>query len=193
MSTGRLIYVMGASGSGKDTLIKAAASALVGQPDLRFARRCITRPADPDGENHLPMSRKEFNARAQQGLFAMEWSGNGHDYGIGVEINDWLSAGHTVVVNGSRQWFADARVRYPALVPVLIDVSPSILRERLKRRGRESAEEIEARLRRNQETPQQIDGCIVINNDGALTESSKAFIDAICRPARLQPQYRRRP
>lgn len=180
--TGRLIYVMGASGSGKDTLIKAAADALGDHCDIRFARRCITRPADPIGENHLPMTQAAFNARAQQGLFAMQWSGNGHDYGIGVEINTWLSAGHTVVVNGSREWLAEARARYRNLVPVLIEVSPSILRQRLLRRGRESADEIAARLQRHQKMQQQIDDCIVINNDGALIEASRAFIDAIRPP-----------
>lgn len=186
MSTGRLIYVMGASGSGKDTLIKAAAAALVDQPDIRFARRCITRPVDPDGENHLPITPQVFSALAQQGLFAMQWSGNGHDYGIAVEVNDWLSTGQTVVVNGSRQWFAEARVRYPKLVPVLIEVSPSILRERLRRRGRESSEEIEARLRRHQQMQPQTEGCIVINNDGPLAEASRAFIDAIRQPVRFE-------
>ncbi len=181
---GRLIYVIGASGSGKDTLIKAAANALAEHPDIRFARRCITRPADPDGENHLPMSRDAFNVRAQQGLFAMQWSGNGHDYGIGVEINTWLNSGNTVVVNGSRQWLAQAFARYPGLFPVLIKVSPSILRQRLQKRGRESAAEIEARLRRHQQIQPQIEHCTVINNDGALSEATRAFIEAIRQPVR---------
>jgi ribose 1,5-bisphosphokinase len=114
----------------------------------------------------------------------MQWSGNGHDYGIGVEINTWLSHGDTVVVNGSRQWLAEAIARYPGLVPVLIHVSPSILRQRLKKRGRESAREIEARLLRHQHMQSQIDHCILINNEGALIEASRAFIDAIHQPVR---------
>lgn len=181
---GRLIYVIGASGSGKDTLIKAAVTALEEQSDIRFARRCITRPADPDGENHLPMSREAFNARSQQGLFALQWSGNGHNYGIGLEINTWLNSGNTVVVNGSRQWLAQAFARYPDLVPVLIEVNPAILRQRLQKRGRESAAEIEARLLRHQQTKPQIEHCIVINNNGALSEASQAFIEAIRQPVR---------
>ncbi|ABM19373.1 phosphonate metabolism protein/1,5-bisphosphokinase (PRPP-forming) PhnN [Marinobacter nauticus] len=181
---GRLIYVIGASGSGKDTLIKAAATALAEHSDIRFARRCITRPSDPDGENHLPMSRDAFNARAQQGLFAMQWSGNGHDYGIGIEINTWLNNRNTVVVNGSRQWLAQAFARYPGLVPVLIEVSTSVLRQRLQKRGRESAAEIEARLRRHQQIQSPIEHCIVINNDGALSEASRAFIEVIRQPVR---------
>ncbi|MGM0570267.1 phosphonate metabolism protein/1,5-bisphosphokinase (PRPP-forming) PhnN [Marinobacter sp.] len=181
---GRLIYVIGASGSGKDTLIKAAANALAEHPGIRFARRCITRPADPDGENHLPMTRDAFNARVQQGQFAMQWSGNGHDYGIGMEINTWLNNGNTVVVNGSRLWLAEAFARYPDLVPVLIEVSPSILRQRLQERGRESAVEIAARLQRHQQIQPQIEHCIVINNDGALSEASRAFIEAIRQPVR---------
>ncbi|WP_225315036.1 phosphonate metabolism protein/1,5-bisphosphokinase (PRPP-forming) PhnN [Marinobacter confluentis] len=183
---GRLIYVMGASGSGKDTLIKAAAAALVDRPDIRFARRCITRPADPDGENHRPITPHVFNALVQQGRFAMHWSGNGHHYGIGVEINDWLGTGQTVVVNGSRKWFAEARFQYPDLVPVMIEVSPPILRERLQRRGRESAEEIAARLHRHQQMQPQNEGCIVINNDGPLAQASHALTDAICHPVRCE-------
>ena len=35
---GRLIYVIGASGSGKDTLIKTAENALADQPDIHFPR-----------------------------------------------------------------------------------------------------------------------------------------------------------
>lgn len=181
---GRLIYVMGASGSGKDTLIKAAADALVSYSDIRFARRSITRRADPEGENHLPMTQEAFDAWSQQGLLAMQWSGNGHDYGIGVEINAWLSRGQTVVVNGSRQWFAEACARYQNLVPVLIEVSPAILRQRLQHRGRESAAEIEARLRRHQQMQQQLSHCIVINNDGPLIKASQTFIDAIRYPVK---------
>ena len=185
---GRLVYVIGASGSGKDTLIKAAADALADHPDIRFARRVITRQADPEGENHQPMSRDAFNARAEQGLFAMHWFANGHGYGVGLEINDWLSAGHIVVVNGSRQWLEQARERYEDLLPVLIEVSPAVLRQRLLDRGRESADEIEARMQRHQHMQQPSGECIVINNDGPLTEAVQTFIDAILEPtARTKP------
>lgn len=176
---GRVVYVMGASGSGKDTLIKAAADALADHPGIRFAQRVITRPADPEGENHQPMTREAFNTRAEQGRFAMHWFGNGHGYGIGMEINDWLNAGQIVVVNGSRQWLEQARDRYEGLLPVLIVVTPAILRQRLLQRGRESVAEIEARMQRHQQMQPPSGQCIVINNDGPLIEAVTMFIDAI--------------
>ena len=179
---GRLVYVIGASGSGKDTLIKAAADALADHPDIRFARRVITRQADPEGENHQPMSRDAFNARAEQDLFAMHWFANGHGYGVGLEINDWLSAGHIVVVNGSRQWLGPARDRYQELLPLLIEVSHATLRQRLLNRGRESVDEIEARMQRHQQMQPPSGQCIVINNDGPLTEAVQTFINAIIEP-----------
>lgn len=181
--TGRLIYVIGASGSGKDTLIKIAANALINHSEIRFVRRCITRPADPDGENHLPLTPEDFNTHLQGGLFAMHWSGNGYYYGIGVEIDSWLDSGQTVVVNGSRQWLTEARARYPDLVPIMIEVSASVLRQRLFGRGRESAAEIETRLKRHQQMHPRLDQCVIINNDGHLNVASKAFIDVICQTA----------
>lgn len=182
--TGRLIYVMGASGSGKDTLIKVAASELKSYSNIRFARRFITRSEDPEGENHLPITQEEFNTRLKNRLFALHWSGNGHDYGIGVEVNQWLNRGQTVVVNGTRQWFAEARVHYPNLEPVLIEVSLPILRQRLSHRGRESEAQVEARLLRHKKMQPQPSECIIINNDGPLVEASQVFINTICKTAR---------
>lgn len=182
---GRLIYIMGASGSGKDTLIKAASKALKDYSDIRFARRFITRSTDPEGEDHLPLNQEEFITRVQNGLFALYWSANGHDYGISAEINVWLSRGQTVVVNGSRQWFAEACALYPDLEPILIELSLPILRQRLINRGRESVPQVEARLLRHKQMQLQPSECIIINNDGPLVEVSQVFINAICQLARV--------
>lgn len=54
-----------------------------------------------------------------------------------------------MLVNGSRGYLSGALERYPELVLVLLTVKDEVLRERLLRRGRESLEEIEARIRRN--------------------------------------------
>jgi phosphonate metabolism protein PhnN/1,5-bisphosphokinase (PRPP-forming) len=66
---------------------------------------------------------------------------------VGVEIDLWLHAGFDVLVNGSRAHLAQAHARYEAaLLPVCLQVSPDILRQRLQNRGRESAREIDLRL-----------------------------------------------
>jgi ribose 1,5-bisphosphokinase len=183
-TAGRLIYVVGASGSGKDSLMRYSRERLAGNPNVLFAHRYITRPADAGGENHVALSPDEFEARERARLFAMCWQSHGHEYGIGIEINQWLALGITVVVNGSRDYLQQARRRYPELLPVWVKVSPEVLRRRLEARGRESADLIEARLARNKIMSEPAAGGIVISNDGPLPEAGEALVAAITDHAR---------
>lgn len=143
-----LFYVIGPSGCGKDSLLNYVRCKVSSQDSLIFAHRYITRSADAGGENHIALSEREFDQRLQQGLFALHWQSHGFKYGLGVEINHWLSEGLTVVVNGSRGYLDEATRRYPNIKPVLIAVSQEQLMARLKKRGRESPGEIEKRLQR---------------------------------------------
>lgn len=176
----RLIYVVGASGSGKDTLMTYAREKLAGTANLCFAHRYITRPAAAGGENHVALTPEEFSARQARRLFALHWSSHGLEYGIGIEINQWLAKGLNVVVNGSREYLGEARRLYPELLPVTIEVPPAVLRQRLLARGREDAEAIERRLQRHREL-QQVrwpDG-IVVCNDGEIHEAGEQLVCAI--------------
>jgi ribose 1,5-bisphosphokinase len=145
---GRLIYLMGPSGAGKDSLIDASREPLH-RLGCDVVRRVITRSAESLGEDALGVSQAEFERLGQQGGFALHWRANGLDYGIPVQIDEWLDLGRNVLVNGSREHLTEARRRYPTLLPILLTVESEVLRQRLVRRGRENAEEIEARLRRN--------------------------------------------
>jgi ribose 1,5-bisphosphokinase len=145
---GRLIYLMGPSGSGKDSLIEAAREPLRSM-NCEVVRRVITRSAESVGEDAVGVSREEFLQLKDAGEFALSWHANGLDYGIPIQIDQWLKEGRHVLVNGSRGHLAEALQRYPDLVPVLLTVKDEVLRERLVRRGRESLAEIEARLGRN--------------------------------------------
>ncbi|MGH2291762.1 MULTISPECIES: phosphonate metabolism protein/1,5-bisphosphokinase (PRPP-forming) PhnN [Pseudomonas] len=147
-ATGRLIFLIGPSGSGKDSLIDAAREQLVAA-GVQIARRVITRSAEAKGEAAHGVTAEQFEALCAQGAFAMHWRANGLGYGIPLQVDQWLQAGRPVLVNGSRAYLSEARRRYPDLLPVLIDVKPQVLRERLLARGRETAHEIEQRLARN--------------------------------------------
>ncbi|KAA0975018.1 phosphonate metabolism protein/1,5-bisphosphokinase (PRPP-forming) PhnN [Pseudomonas sp. ANT_H12B] len=146
---GRLIFLMGPSGSGKDSLIEAAREPLQAL-NCEVVRRVITRSAESQGEDAIGVSREEFERRKAAGDFALSWNANGLDYGIPIEIDQWLDDGRHVLVNGSRGHLAQVLRQYPRLLPVLLTVKDEVLRERLLRRGRESLVEIEARLRRNE-------------------------------------------
>ena len=54
----RLVYLMGASGAGKDSLLDALRHDL--PPNLMVAHRYITRPANAGSENHIALSQHEF-------------------------------------------------------------------------------------------------------------------------------------
>ncbi|VVO16586.1 Ribose 1,5-bisphosphate phosphokinase PhnN [Pseudomonas fluorescens] len=146
---GRLIYLMGPSGAGKDSLIDASREPLR-RLGCEVVRRVITRSAESMGEDALGVSQAEFERLCEQGGFALHWHANALDYGIPVQINQWLDSGRHVLVNGSREHLPEARKRYPSLLAVLLTVQSEVLRQRLTQRGRESTDEIEARLRRNE-------------------------------------------
>jgi ribose 1,5-bisphosphokinase len=141
----RLVYLMGASGSGKDTLLRLLRSS-VGESDrIWIAPRTITRPSSAD-EASIEVSEPEFERLSQAGQFAMQWHSHGLHYGIGIELDDRLARGWAVVVNGSRRYLPEASTRYPAMTAVEITVDPAVLAGRLAARGRETAGQIAERL-----------------------------------------------
>ncbi|MGH8441263.1 MAG: phosphonate metabolism protein/1,5-bisphosphokinase (PRPP-forming) PhnN, partial [Pseudomonas sp.] len=124
---GRLVYLMGPSGSGKDSLIDAARATLATH-NVAVARRVITRSAEAKGEDAVGVSPERFAQMRAEGDFALCWRANGLDYGIPVQIDHWLQQGRSVLVNGSRAHLAEARQRYPDLLAVLLTVEPQVLR-----------------------------------------------------------------
>src|SRR5690606_38401997 len=112
---GRLIYLMGPSGAGKDSLLQAARESLQAF-GCHLARRVITRSAESQGEDALGVTVNEFERLERAGAFALSWRANGLAYGIPREVDDWLAAGHDVLVNGSRAHLTAARQRYPNLL-----------------------------------------------------------------------------
>lgn len=167
----RLVYVMGPSGAGKDTLLSGLRDSLPAGAAVAFAHRYITRPADAGGENHVALGPQEFALRLERGLFALHWDSHGLRYGIGREIDLWMDAGLTVVVNGSRGALDKALLRYPAMLPVAITARPDVLRARLEARGRESAAEIDERLARAAAFPLDHPAIVAVDNSGAVADA----------------------
>lgn len=143
--TGRLFAVVGPSGVGKDTLL---AGALAREPALHWVRRVITRPETAGGEPFVGIDLPGFQARSRAGDFALEWQAHGLLYGIPhVELAP-LDDGRTVLFNGSRAALPAASQAFPALQVIRVTAPSRVLAERLAARGRETMDEIEARLRR---------------------------------------------
>ncbi|WNF48106.1 phosphonate metabolism protein/1,5-bisphosphokinase (PRPP-forming) PhnN [Pseudomonas sp. SG20056] len=178
--SGRLIYLMGPSGSGKDSLLNAARERLA-ERGCVIARRVITRSAEAVGEDAIGVSPAKFDQQEAAGAFALSWRANGLAYGIPRQIDDWLAAGQDVLVNGSRGYLPKARERYPELLAILLQVDEAVLRQRLQARGRESAEQIEARLARSRELQlpsakvvgdrDEGESQLLLNNSGPLEQT----------------------
>ena len=176
----QLFYVVGASGCGKDSLMTYARQHLKGHEMVFFAHRYITRPPVDGGENHVALKREEFLKRLEKGFFTMHWESYGYHYGIGIEIDHWLSKGCRVVVNGSRSYLPKAKDQYPKLKVIWIDASHAELQRRLESRGRETAEQIMARLDRNRILKKGLIGSIpdtiIINNNGVLDIAGEMLV-----------------
>ncbi len=174
-----LIYVIGPSGAGKDSIMTYAKERLEAENRTVFAHRYITRAADAGGENHIALDLNEFERRAGLGLFCMDWESHGLRYGVGIEAETWIGMGLNVVVNGSRDYLPQAAERFPNLVPVLISVAHDVLRERLRARGRENNDEIEKRIQRNRQMSFSHPNIVTIRNDGPLADAGETFLSLI--------------
>lgn len=193
--SGKLFYLIGASGAGKDSLLRAVRDRQPTSPAVMVAHRYITRAPHVESENFISLSTAEFTHRRDQGLFAMYWHSYAVQYGIGIEIDHWLAAGQTVLVNGARRYLLDAWLRYPALQPILVSVNETTLRSRLFSRGRETEEQIDERLaqaRKLQATMQQLPAAQQskihhIDNNGHLSVAIDQLMQIVAPPS---PQHK---
>lgn len=163
--SGLLVFVVGPSGAGKDTLLGFAKARLAGRSDIIFARRLVNRA--PDGtEDHEPFDEAAFEDGIAAERFALAWRANGLCYALGPDVKAALAAGRTVVANGSRAAVAEARARYPKVKLVLITAPPEVLAARIAARGREDANARAGRLAREPALGAAPD--LTIMNDGAV-------------------------
>lgn len=134
--------IVGPSGAGKDLLI---AGALAARPDLRLARRVITRPTDAGAEDFDGVTSATFARMRDQGRFALSWQAHGLSYGI---PHEQLAGPGPVIFNGSRVALPQAVAQLPGLRVVLVTAPATLLAQRLAARGREAQADVAARLQR---------------------------------------------
>lgn len=166
--SGRLIAVVGASGVGKDSVMRGLAAAC---PALHVVRRAITRPDASGGEDHLAVSPETFARMKARGAFCLSWSAHGHSYGIPADVPRRAAAGEDLLVNLSRSVLAQAAALVPRFIVLNVVADRDVLAARLAARGRESTAEIQRRLSRP--TPALPDGLTIrtIANNGPIEDA----------------------
>lgn len=176
---GCFVAVVGPSGAGKDTLIRAA---MADRTDLVLARRVISRPPAPESEDFECVTEAEFTTRQASEDFALHWQAHGLRYGIPTSVEDLLSQGTTVLVNLSRGMIDAARAQFDPFRVIAVTAPGKILASRLASRGRENAEDIAARLERADHAVPSGPDVWTIDNAGELEESITAFRAALPQP-----------
>ncbi len=174
---GRLIVVVGPSGAGKDSILKAAQTHFAQTPRVAFVRRIITRECDPASEVHDSVSEVQFHQMQRSGEFSVWWHANDLHYALPASVNAEIANGKLLVANGSRGAVDDIRSKFKQLTIVNISVAEEVLAARLERRSRESTQQIQARLQRNKTmAPLQGPDVVTINNSEARDTAINEFI-----------------
>ncbi len=174
---GRLVYLVGPSGAGKDSVMNWAREHLRLQRDLAFAQLVITRPHADHSEQHEAMSEAAFTLLQQSGGFAMCWEASGLRYGIRREIDDAMQRGMTVVVKGSCAHLPHALQAYPHLEAVHITTPDAMIEQRL--RGRGATAQIAARRSRSDAKVAGNVAVTEIVNDGALAVAGRQLLNLL--------------
>ena len=178
IGSGRLVLVVGPSGSGKDTLIAGARSACAGDAAVVFPQRVVTRPSS-SFEDNATLSDDAFRQAAARGAFALWWEAHGHAYGIPSAIDDDIRAGRTVVCNVSRGIVGQARRRYAAVTVVLVTAPQEVLQQRLAGRNRVSDGDIGSRIARSAKPETAVSADVVIENVGAKEIGIERLLETI--------------
>jgi ribose 1,5-bisphosphokinase len=167
---GLLIFVVGPSGAGKDTLLAYARRQLAQDPRYLFARRRVTRATDHT-EDHESLSVAAFERGVTEGGFPIYWRANGLGYALGAEVSEAIGQGRIVVANGSRAAVAQARALFDRMRVVHITAPPDVLAARIAARGREAGGDMAQRLAREPVLDAPPDVAII--NDGSVEQAGE--------------------
>lgn len=145
--SGLWVFICGASGAGKDSVMAWAAEHMQSSTGIVFARRMVTRAAHT-GSDHDAVTPEQFAQLQSTSALAWQWHAHGFAYGIGSCYAQRVQRGDLVVVNGSRE-HASALLNRSDVRLVHIVVDAQELARRLKHRGRDAPHEVTHRMTRN--------------------------------------------
>ena len=106
-----------------------------------------------------------------QGKFALKWFIYGLNYGIPVEIENYLEKGNPVIINVSRTTVKEAKEKYKNVKVIFIEVPFDITYQRIKNRKREGQDLLKERIERAKNNQKYPEADYTINNDGELDDA----------------------
>lgn len=174
-SKGCFVAVVGPSGAGKDTIMDAVRAVFKNDARFHFVRRIITRDQMAGTEDHDSLTDAAFHKAAVENAFALHWHAHGLNYALPQSVNEQVEAGKIIIANVSRHVLNTIRTQYPCRSIVMITAHPEILARRLALRGRETEQDIAARLKREISINSDVSDMIEIDNSGNVKNAINAF------------------
>ncbi|MFH0948732.1 MAG: guanylate kinase [Elusimicrobiota bacterium] len=147
--TGIPIIISAPSGAGKTTLIKLLVKKV---RELSYSVSATTRPPFPsekDGKDYFFISEEEFLQRKKLNEFIETALVHGHHYGtLKKQLDEKLKAGKDIVLDVDVMGAFNVKKHYPnSLLIFIAPPSMKILEERIRKRHRDSEEDIQRRLK----------------------------------------------
>jgi ribose 1,5-bisphosphokinase len=178
---GTLFLVVGNSGSGKDSIIYGVSNKYPSNlTQLHIVKRYITRPPS-ETELNNPITVDEFKNLEEQEKFALKWHIYRLDYGVPIEIDNWLKEGHPVIVNVSRTIVKEANERYGNIKTIFVDVPFEITLQRVQERGRESGDLLDERIERARKSQKFPKADFIVDNSGKLEDAINQLLNYVIK------------
>ena len=184
---GRLIVISGPSGAGKSTVVFKA---IEGRDDMCFSTSVTSRKARPgevDGREYFFIDRERFLQMVENDELIEHAEYVGNFYGTPRKfVEDKLASGVSVFLDIEVQGARQVAEKMPEAIKIFL-IPPTLeeLRNRLVKRGTDSPEAIEGRLKRAREEYAEADfyDYIVINDkvETAAEELHAILLAEQCR------------
>jgi guanylate kinase len=149
MATAKLFVLSAASGTGKTSLAAALVRSVPGMETSISHTTRAPRPGEQDGVHYHFIDRGMFDDMAKRGEFLEHATVFGNSYGTSrEEVESRLRRDRSVLLDIDWQGARSVKQAVPAAVTIfLLPPSREALRERLVRRGQDSADVIARRMR----------------------------------------------
>jgi guanylate kinase len=178
-----LIVISGTTCSGKDSVIRRMQERLVPFSFVVTATTRLPRPGEVDGRDYFFVSESEFQEMIRRGELLEHAVVYGQQKGISKRrVREAIASGKDVVLRIDIQGADTIRRECPEAVTIFLTASSAEeLKNRIVRRGADTAEQVDLRLRKANEEMQRIPDYdyVVVNADGRLDETVDTIVSII--------------